>query len=467
MRANRLAAKSVIAASQVRDSESRDLHRRCGVFTNIAVVRRILDAVGWKHDADLSGARLLEPAAGDGEFVVEAARRLVMSCDRHGLPISTTNLLPRIVAFEIHSGTAEAARSRVSSVLREFGVQRQTATTCARAWVMTADFLLSARFPGGFTHVVGNPPYVRWSKIPTNLKATYNDRLPRDMTRGDLFLPFLDHALEQLCPQGRCGFLCSDRWRFMAFAEAFRRKWLPLLRVISEERLSATDAFQSDVGSYPTILIASKRTKTAPQISAYSPNDGKTLKELGCIVRVGPALGHTSAFVLQRNEEDVEPEILRPWIDGSEIRERTVDWRGRRVIATFDDAGEVVDLARFPMLAARLGRFEATLRRRSIVQNGRPWYRTIDRLRPMDWARPKLVVPELARVPRVAIDRSGAVPSHGVYAIFAPDDDVDKLYDLLGDGRLGRALAKIAPRVRGDYLRCYKRFLISARVPGT
>ena len=215
------------------------LHLRCGVYTKPAISRRILDAVGWRADVDLSRSSLMEPAAGNGEFVVEAARRLVTSCRRRRVKISIDTFSERIKAFELHSGAAHEARTRVRSALRDCGLHHRTASACAETWIVNADFLLTAADHDGFTHIVGNPPYMRWSKIPENLRAAYTDHLPREMVGGDLFLPFLDHALEQLRPDGRCGFLCSDRWRFMAFAEAFRRKWLPLLDVISEESLPA------------------------------------------------------------------------------------------------------------------------------------------------------------------------------------------------------------------------------------
>src|SRR5439155_24256409 len=60
-------------------AEVKTLHRRCGVYTKAEVVCRILDAIGWRREIDLSQSCLLEPAAGDGAFVVEAARRLVAS----------------------------------------------------------------------------------------------------------------------------------------------------------------------------------------------------------------------------------------------------------------------------------------------------------------------------------------------------------------------------------------------------
>ena len=454
---------SIGSAKTASAKEVEALHRRCGVYTKPEVIRRILDAVGWRDKLDLSRSRLLEPAAGDGAFVVEAAKRLVASCIRHGVPLKAHTLVDRIKAFELHRREARRARSRVVQTLRELGVHHRTAEACARSWVVNADFLLVDLRSDSFTHAVGNPPYVRWSKLPPDLKAKYSCRLPREMTGGDLFIPFLDRSLDFLVSKGRCGFLCSDRWRFMAFAEGFRKKWLPRLDIASEDAVLAVDAFVEDVNSYPTILIASKRGKEEkPLAPAVRP--GKTLEEYGYIVKVGPALGHTPAFVLGSDEHDVEPELLRPWVDGSEITEGKVVWRGRRVITMYGDDGKLIEPKKFPLLRIRLERFRKKLKQRSIVRNGAPWFRPIDRVRVADWARPKLLIPELAKIPRLAIDRSGAIPSHGVYAIFAPGDDIEALYEKLRDGKLAKALDGIAPKVKGDYVRCYRRFLLKIRV---
>lgn len=440
------------------------LHSRCGVYTKPEVVKRILDAVGWRSNADLSKSRLLEPAAGDGAFVVEAVRRLATSCLRHGKGLKTPVLIDRIRAFELHPNEAARARSRIIDTLRKLGAHHRTAKACAETWIVTGDFLLADLSAENFTHAVGNPPYVRWPKIPLKLKTRYDRNLPRNMIGGDLFLPFLDRALESLVPKGRCGFLCSDRWRFMAFAEGFRKKWLPHLDIESEDVLLANDAFVKDVDSYPTILVATKMAAESERREHTKIRRGKTLRELGYIVKVGPALGHTPAYVLETDEDDVETKLLRPWVDGSEIMEGSLAWRGRRVIVMHGKDGKLIEPKEFPLLNARLKRFRRELKQRSIVINGARWFRPIDRVRTADWTRPKLLIPELAKIPRVTIDRSGAVPSHGVYAIFAPDDDVDALYEKLRDGKLAKALDGVAPKVKGGYVRCYRRFLLMVRV---
>ncbi len=443
------------------------LHARCGIYTRPALVDEILDDVGWTALADLSSARLLEPGAGDGAFVVEAASRLVESFRRLSLPTKASTLTDRIRAFELHPPAAMEARRKLRDRLLGHGLHGKTVKVCVDAWIVEGDFILEGPSHGTFTHVVGNPPYIRWSKIPTSLKSLYSGLLPKAMTGGDLFVPFLDRSMDMLRADGVCGFVCSDRWRFMAFGQSFRDKWLPRLEVRRETPVKASDAFDTPVDAYPSVLIARKRSTIAASVPAPRPVAvGPTLEEFGCTVRVGPALGCTPAFVLECCENDVEQELLRPWLDGTEVKEGAIDWRGRQIVAMHHDDERPVDPKDYPMLAQRLDRFRERLKNRAIVRRGLPWYRTIDRVRASDWHRPKLLVPELARVPRLAIDRSGTIPSHGVYAIFAPDDDVEALYEKLRDGGLARALQGMAPKVKGGYVRCYKRFLLKVEIPG-
>ena len=250
------------------------LHECSGVYTTPQVAAQILDGVGWSPDSDLSTARLLEPAAGEGEFVAQAAGRLVESCRRRGAEPRIEHLRDSIVAYEFHPNAAQAARQRVVRSLIDLDLPWQTAAACAKAWISADDFLLSESSEDRFTHVVGNPPYLRWSKVPHRLRQAYERRIGRDIARGDLYLPFLDKALRQLRPRGTCGFLCSDRWQHAAYAAKFREKWSSRLRIISNARIDAAKAYTRKENSYPTILLASKRAKDAPRSAGTSGGAG-------------------------------------------------------------------------------------------------------------------------------------------------------------------------------------------------
>src|SRR5438309_1181730 len=116
---------------QVSFEEVVALHKRCGIYTNEKTVCSILDAIGWIPTTNLSRSRLLEPAAGNGVFVGEAARRLVASLEDRRVKPTVALLAPRITAFELHPSECESARSKVEAALCSVGVHRRTAESCA------------------------------------------------------------------------------------------------------------------------------------------------------------------------------------------------------------------------------------------------------------------------------------------------------------------------------------------------
>jgi hypothetical protein len=414
--------------------------------------------------ADLSSARLLEPAAGDGAFVTPAAERLLASYRRRGLGLNVENLAPRILAFELLDREAAKARRSIVETLCRGGVIASEATTIAQRWVVTRDFLIHPP-EGPFSHVVGNPPYCRWSRIPAALKAEYERCLPKDVAKGDIFLPFLDRSIAALADGGMLGFICSDRWKFMGFAEGFRARRLPQLSIVSDRPLSATAVFARDVDAYSSELVVRHQSRLPGPQQPLSP-ELPTLAEAGYEVRVGPALGCKDAFVISPGDVDIEPELLADWVDGRDVGDGKLRQAARKILTMHGSDGALIDLAQFPKAAAHLATFRATLEGRAIVRTSKmPWYTPIDRVLASAWQRPKLLVPELAKVPRVAIDYSGAIPSHGVYAVFAPDDDLDALAELWANGGLAQAISGRAPTVKGGYVRCYKRFLIALPAP--
>ncbi|WP_137390930.1 Eco57I restriction-modification methylase domain-containing protein [Rhodoligotrophos defluvii] len=418
----------------------------------------LLDAIGWSAKEDLSGSRFLEPAAGDGAFVVRAAARLLESLEARGNVPEVGEIEDSILAYEILETEAEKARLRIGAYLADRGFSPGDAQYLAARWLRTADFLLEDHDEHTFTHVAGNPPYARWSSIPARLRGQYESALPRRMARGDLFLPFLDLSLGCLRPGGRLGMVCSDRWRFMAFAEEFREYWLQEIDIEIDEPIDAADAYMREVDAYPTFLVlrrrpAKRETERKPQAREL------TLGEAGFKVKVGPALGCTPAFVVNADTIKIEAEILAPWLDGTEVKEGAIDYRGRQVIVPYGDDGKLRDLSQYPLAWRHMKQHRAALERRAITRNGAKWYRPIDKVCLADWQKPKLLVPEIAKVPRIAFDASGAIPSHGVYAIFGAPDDLERLYRQLANGGLAAALEGIAPKVKGGYTRCYKRFL--------
>ena len=90
------------------------------VYTKPWVVELILDLAGYTDDRDLAASFAVEPAAGEGAFLVPMIRRLIASTRRYERPI--VGLATALLAYELDSAAATLARSTVRQILTELNV---------------------------------------------------------------------------------------------------------------------------------------------------------------------------------------------------------------------------------------------------------------------------------------------------------------------------------------------------------
>ncbi len=79
---------------------------------------------------------------------------------------------------------------------------------------------IDARWPRGFDVVIGNPPYVR-HELFTHLKGHLGQRPDGYVAyhgMADLYVYFFERALSVLKPQGRLGFIVSNKWLRSGYA---------------------------------------------------------------------------------------------------------------------------------------------------------------------------------------------------------------------------------------------------------
>ena len=137
----------------------------CQFFTREKVAELCLQHVTFPKN--LLSTRLLEPAAGQGAFFLPLLARLVRSCRRQ--KESFDALRPIIRAYEIDTQVAITLRLQTETTLTGLGVDAPAARRITRDWIRNEDFL-EARPRTRFTHIVGNPPYIRWDAIPGSLR---------------------------------------------------------------------------------------------------------------------------------------------------------------------------------------------------------------------------------------------------------------------------------------------------------
>lgn len=493
---------------------------RGAVFTRREVVDFILDLVGYTANQPLRQTRILEPATGQGDFLLPTIDRLfgayerLPASERHGV---VEDLGECLRAVELHRPSFEGTRALVNDALRARGIGVRYAEALCDLWLRHGDFLL-VPFDGQFTHVVGNPPYLRQEMIPDALMAEYRRRFRTIYDRADIYVPFIERSLSLLSPGGKLGFICADRWMKNRYGGPLRRMVADHFHVKFYVDMVDTAAFHSDVIAYPGIIVIGRdkpgvtrvafrpkidagelhmlaKAMTAPKLGSGSgvrqvasvaqgaepwmlgaPDqlglvrrleaDFPTLTEAGCRVGIGVATGADDVFIGPFEGLDVESDRKLPLAMTRDILTGTVKWRGLGVINPFGDDGKLVSLRNYPKLAAYLDQHGAAIKARHISKRSpENWYRTIDRIYPELMRTPKLLVPDIKGEAHIVYESGNLYPHHNLYFVTAGDWDLRALQAVLLSDISRLFIGLYSTKMRGGYMRFQAQYLRRIRIP--
>ena len=492
------------------------ISERGAIYTKREVVDFILDLTGYTEDANLTDFRLLEPSFGDGDFLVPALDRLLAAAKRDGVLIFEA-LAPAVRAVELHRETYNRTRALVVERLRASGLGQQDAARLCDTWLYQDDFLL-AEFYTDFTHVVGNPPYVRQEAIPGVLMSEYRRRYKTIYDRADIYVPFIERSLDLLASNGKLGFICADRWMKNKYGTKLRELVSTNYNLKIYVDMVGTDPFHVEVSTYPAITVIEKDYTSptrvyarpdinitflkslaaelgAPKLKKKSKvreiknvaingepwvldafdelalvrrleNHFPTLENAGCKVGIGVATGADKAFIGDFETLDVEPSRKLPLVMTRDIINGHVSWRGKGIINPFGDDGKLVDLEDFPKLRAYLEeRKEKIAGRHVAIKNPRGWYRTIDRIYPKLTYREKLLIPDIKGDASIIYEEGKLYPHHNLYFVTSEEWDIHALQAVMRSGIARLFVALYCTRMRGGYLRFQAQYLRTIRIP--
>lgn len=487
---------------------------RGAVFTRLEVVEFMLDLGGYTSDKPLHRLRLLEPSFGGGEFLLEAARRLLAAWNADG---RKGELDDCIRGVELHTETFNSAKAALVALLTQEGLAKAKAARLASRWLSSGDFLL-APIEGEFDFVVGNPPYVRQELIPEALIAQYRKLYSTLYDRADLYIPFIERSLRLLRPGGALSFICADRWTKNRYGGPLRALVAQEFHLKTYVDMVDTPAFSSEVIAYPAITVI-ERAPAGPTIVAERPEidrqrlarlstsilRGKPdtdqgvsvvesavqgsepwvltsseerallrrlearfplLEEAGCKVGIGVATGADKAFIGPMDELDVEPSRKLPLATTKDIASGSVQWRGQGVINPFEDDGKLVELDAYPKLRAYLEQRREAIAGRHVAQKSPAnWYRTIDRITPALAKKPKLLIPDIKGSAHVVYEEGKLYPHHNLYFVVSEDWDLHALQAVLMSHVAKHFVAAYATTMRGGFLRFQAQYLRRIRIP--
>ena len=211
------------------------------------LVEKILDACYYTPDNDLTQVRVLDPACGSGNFLIEAARRLQAFSVRAGLSSRECALLLQRNLWGIDPDP-------ISCFLAEMHVQTIIHSSASRPTPFTplhihqADSLVLPWEPT-VDLFIANPPYLA---AKNNDLSGYNFAQQRG--QADSYLLFLNLALQLVRPGGWIGLVLPDPLLARANAARERARLLEETTLYHLWHFSAV--FAADVGA--VVIIAQK-----------------------------------------------------------------------------------------------------------------------------------------------------------------------------------------------------------------
>ena len=199
-------------------------------------------------------ARVTRAGEGLFEFNTETEIRTILSRNIFGVDINPASVEITSLALWLHTAKPDQALCDLDDNIKDgnslIGPAFYAANEQFKLWpeekreqVNVFDWRMA--FPGvfddgnqdgpGFDCVVGNPPYVKfqnfrkvYAEMAKYLKdgiAPNGEPLYASTQKGnfDLFLPFIEKAIQLLNDKGRMGFIAPSLWRFNEYGEGLRR----------------------------------------------------------------------------------------------------------------------------------------------------------------------------------------------------------------------------------------------------
>ncbi|HEV7350420.1 Eco57I restriction-modification methylase domain-containing protein [Telluribacter sp.] len=213
------------------------------VYTPAHIVEKILDEAGFVHTS-ASGKTILDPACGDGRFLVAVVERII----KYSPTDCLSENLHQVHGWDIDAVALAQCREALDKLVVPLGL-----TVDWKLYQLNAfeQLYRSQRFD----IIVGNPPYIRIQHLPA-AQRTYLQTHYTFCRSGstDAYVAFFELASRLLSEQGTCGFITPNSYFTSETARSLRQYFQ------QEQNLSLITNFGSvrvfeNAGTYAAITI--------------------------------------------------------------------------------------------------------------------------------------------------------------------------------------------------------------------
>lgn len=223
------------------------------VYTPLWIVRKILDEVGFVGDVVL-GKQILDPACGDGRFLLEVAKRIIEASPIENLREN----LEYIHGWDIEEDAVALCIQNLNALVAPFGVVVD--------WKITAKDAIRQLPPApaasqAFDFIVGNPPYIRIQHLEEAQRGFIQQHFQFCQNGStDIYIAFYELALHLLSDHGSAGFITPNTFLFTQTGRVLRSHFQSRQNLIRVTNYGASQLFENAT-TYSAVVIFDKRKK--------------------------------------------------------------------------------------------------------------------------------------------------------------------------------------------------------------
>ncbi|GHB80966.1 HsdM family class I SAM-dependent methyltransferase [Persicitalea jodogahamensis] len=244
------------------------------VYTPPVIVQKILNEAGI-NDENFPGKSILDPACGDGRFLVEVVRRIVQYSANSNLEKN----LSYVYGWDIDQKALDLCRINLNKEIENLDVTID--------WnLFKKDALHELESDSKFDFIIGNPPYIRIQHLLVRQRNFLQEKYSFCKSGStDTYIAFFELAAKLLSSNGVCGFITPNSYFFSETARVLRRYFEEKQNLIVITNFGSIRVFEN-TGTYSAITVFGNCNREAFRYElsdsdfAYSGRE-ITFKELG------------------------------------------------------------------------------------------------------------------------------------------------------------------------------------------
>jgi len=328
------------------------------VYTPVFVVHKILDDIGYTGISIL-GKRIIDPACGDGRFLIETAKRIIEVSSKNELKKN----LECIYGWDINPTAVKECIDNLNELV-SIPIDWNVRQTNSIKHIQKKNLFAQKDRAGKFDYIVGNPPYIRIQHLDIEQRQYIQTHYT--FCKGgstDIYIAFYELCLSLLTEDGVCGLITPNTFLHTETARPMRQYFSAHKNIRQLTNYGDIQLFDNAT-TYSAITIFDKKerhhflyqrayglqTMESRQIAfaelqepfwqlshqepAATLTSGKKLKDI-CKIHVGITTLCDSAYIfpIEKTEDafafvktkfygtvKIEKAILKPIIKGSKLK---------------------------------------------------------------------------------------------------------------------------------------------------